>query len=283
MAKKEILLTFSKEVLLPSGKKRRVIEGETIFKLSQRMGKTPKELTILSLKQGIVPLRYERNTDSIGVDGQLKLMESKVAIIGIGGLGGWVSEILARAGVGFLRLVDGDNFVESNLNRQLGSQQDLLGKNKAQEMKKRLERVNPTIEVQAVGEFLSPENSPLVIADVDLCIDALGDVTQRFTLWEECKKFQKPLIHGAIGGFLGQAALFFPQDQGMERIYGIREQAPTQGAEAELGTPSPTPALVGAFEASIAIQFLLGKGGFFRKKLFIFDLERGSFHQISLN
>ncbi len=283
MAKEEILLTFSKEVLLPSGKKRRVIDGETIFELAHRMGKNPKELTILSLKQGVVPLRYERNIDSIGVDGQLKLMESRVAIIGAGGLGGWVSEILARAGVGFLRLVDGDNFVESNLNRQLGSQQDLLGKNKALEMKKRLEKVNPTIEVQAVGEFLSPENSHLIISDVDLCVDALGDVIQRFTLWEECKRFHKPLVHGAIGGFLGQAALFLPEDQGMERIYGIKEQAPPQGAEAELGTPSPTPAFVGTYEASMAIQFLLGKGEFFRNKLFIFDLERGSFHQISLN
>lgn len=282
MRKEGTIWASGKEIVLPTGKKRWVMETEKILELANLLGKTPKEVTILALKQGIIPLRYERNIDSIGVDGQRKLVESRVAIIGIGGLGGWVAEILARMGVGFLRLVDGDNFMESNLNRQLGSQQDLLGKNKALEMKRRLEKVNPIIELEAVGEFLSPENSPSIIADVDLCVDALGDITQRFTLWEECRKFKKTMVHGAIGGLLGQAALFYPQDQGIERIYGKREQAPKQGAEAELGTPSPTPAFVGTFEASLTIQFLLGKGETFRGKLFLFDLERGNFHQISL-
>ncbi|MCR4429023.1 MAG: HesA/MoeB/ThiF family protein [Caldiserica bacterium] len=282
MRKEGTIWASSKEIVLPTGKKRWVMETEKILELANLLGKTPKEVTILALKQGIIPLRYERNIDSIGVDGQRKLVESRVAIIGIGGLGGWVAEILTRMGVGFLRLVDGDNFMESNLNRQLGSQQDLLGKNKALEMKRRLEKVNPIIELEAVAEFLSSENSPSIIADVDLCVDALGDITQRFTLWEECRKFKKTMVHGAIGGLLGQAALFYPQDQGIERIYGKKEQAPKQGAEAELGTPSPTPAFVGTFEASLTIQFLLGKGDTFRGKLFLFDLERGNFHQISL-
>lgn len=280
--RREDIEALSYELTLPSGSKRRVIGHLQVQELAKALKVSSREVEIHALRYEIVPERYERNINSIGIEGQIKLLESKVAIIGVGGLGGWVAEILARAGVGFIRLVDGDRFVESNLNRQLGSLPGLLGKNKAREMKKRLNKVNPSIEVQAVATYLTRENLEAVISDVDLCVDALGDITQRFILWEGCVKFQKPMVHGAIAGFMGQAALFHLSEQGIEKIYGSADRAPEHGAETELGTPSPTPAFIGALEAAIAIQFLIGKGEDYRNKLLFFDLERGTLNQIQL-
>jgi molybdopterin/thiamine biosynthesis adenylyltransferase len=279
--KKEDLLALSYEAQTPGGK-RRVISHLQAKELSRAYGVSLKDVEIFALKCGVSPEKYERNLGSFGLDGQVKLLESRVCILGVGGLGGWIAEILARSGVGFLRLVDGDVFVESNLNRQLGSQIYLIGKNKAIAMKSRLKRVNPSIAVEAVPTFLTKDNHEAIIGDVDLCVDALGGIKQRFVLAEGCKRFKKPLVHGAIAGFLGQAALLFPWEDGLERIYGRSPDASASGEEIFLGTPSPTPAFIGALEAAIAIQFLIGKGEEYKSKLFFFDLQRGTVNQISL-
>lgn len=280
--RKEDIEALSYERPLPSGGKRKTIGLLQIKELVQALKKSGREIEIQALRQGIIPERYERNIDSIGIEGQIKLLQSKVAIIGLGGLGGWIAEILARTGIGFIRLVDGDTFVESNLNRQLGSLPTSLGKNKALELKRRLRRVNPSLQVEAVPNYLTRENVGIMLSDLDLVVDALGDIPQRFILWEGCLRFHKPMVHGAIAGFMGQAALLDPASSTLEAIYGKPDKTPERGAEVELGTPSPTPAFIGALEAAIAIQFLIGKGEEYKNKLFFFDLEHGLFNYINL-
>jgi molybdopterin/thiamine biosynthesis adenylyltransferase len=281
MKKEDIKALGSEKPLAPGGK-RKTISLLQVKELSKALKVSGRVIEIQALSQGTVPERYERNIDSIGIEGQIRLLQSKVAIIGLGGLGGWIAEILARAGVGFIRLVDGDSFMESNLNRQLGSLPVSLGKNKALEIKKRLRRVNPSLQIEAVPAYLTKENLEATLSDLDLVIDALGDIPQRFILWEGCLKFRKPLVHGAIGGFMGQAALFEPIPGALEAIYGKPDRAPERGVEAELGTPSPTPAFIGALEAAIAIQILIGKGEEYKNKLFFFDLEHGLFNKMNL-
>lgn len=260
---------------MPGGKKRRVITTESARSYARKLGLSLMELEDFALENGIVPLRYERNINSFDIEGQLKLLRSRVSIIGLGGLGGWVAETLARAGVGILQLVDGDFYQESNLNRQSGSQIDNLGENKALATEKRLEKINPGIEIQGIAQFLGDSNAQEIISDSDLVIDALGDIPSRLFLNKYCQKFKKFIVHGAIAGFFGQVALIEPDGSGLEKIYGSLEKAPSSGEEISLGTPSPTPPFIGALQGTMAILFLLGKVEAYRGKLIFFDLREG--------
>ncbi|MEI6509493.1 MAG: HesA/MoeB/ThiF family protein [bacterium] len=240
-----------------------------------------------ALEWGISPWHYERNLATFGVEGQLKLLRSRVSVVGLGGLGGWVAEVLARAGVGFLSLVDGDLFVETNLNRQLFSSTRNLGQNKAKVAKRRLQAVNPGIRLEAIPVFLDDENADLLLGDMDVIVDALGDLTNRALLYRQARRLNLTVVHGAIGGLFGQLALVEPGGPGLEGAYGPLEELPAHGQELFLGTPSPTPAVLGALQAQVVLQVLLGQNalpgaGMLRGALFFLDLDHFHWTRVAL-
>ena len=226
-----------------------------------------------ALEADIVPERYSRNQKSLSNADQLQLLRSHVAIIGLGGLGGTVTEILARIGIGRLTLVDGDCFDESNLNRQLLSSPANLGKLKAETAKYRVKEINPAVEVLAIAEFIRADNAQAILSGAQLAIDCLDTIADRFLLEDCCKNAQIPLISAAIAGSSGQATVIYPEDSGLKDIYGPPGSAPKKGIEASVGTLPFGAVYMAAVECSEAATILLGKPPELRNKLFLAEVS----------
>jgi molybdopterin/thiamine biosynthesis adenylyltransferase len=197
-----------------------------------------------------------------------KLKNYKVCVIGCGGLGGYVIEMLGRIGVGFITAVDGDVFQESNLNRQILSDTHSLGKSKSIAAKERMMNVNPLIEVNCVNELLTKENYPEILKGHDVIVDALDSIDARLMLQDACEGLNIPLVSGAIAGWYGHVTTVYPGDKTLNIIYGKKVG---KGVEAKLGNPSFTPALVASIEVSEVIKVLIGRGELLRKRILFID------------
>ncbi len=215
--------------------------------------------------------RYEKNFGILSLEEFQLLRKSKVCVIGCGGLGGYVIELLARLGVGFLTVVDKDIFEESNLNRQIFCSISSLGKLKALVAKERLKEVNPEVEVRAVVAELNLKNGKNILEGHDLVIDALDSIEGKKLLEELCENLKIPLVHGAVAGWYGQVACIFPGDRLLRTLYSFKPF----GIEKEIGVPSFTPPLVASFQVSEALKILIKKGETLRKKLLLIDLLKG--------
>lgn len=220
---------------------------------------------------------------TVGVKGQIKLLKSKVVIAGAGGLGGTVTELLARTGAGHLIVVDGDSFEDSNINRHLLCQEKNLRQNKSQAAVERVEQINSGVEVTAISRHVTEENATQLIKGANVIVDALGKIDARFILERAAKMEGIPLVHGAIAGFYGQVTTILPEDEGLVRIYGSREKAPQVGSETDLGTPPTTASIVASFQAQEVIKVLLGSNKLLRNRLLTIDAESGSVEIISLS
>jgi molybdopterin/thiamine biosynthesis adenylyltransferase len=222
--------------------------------------------------------RYKRN--GIFTKEEMKtLFDSKVCIVGCGGLGGYILEMLSRVGVGNITVVDGDVFEESNLNRQILSTTTNIGKSKVHEAKKRVLDVNPDTVLTVVHEFLGTDNVSDIISGSDIAIDALDSIDIRLLLQEECENQRIPLVHGAIAGWYGQITTIMPGDRTLNRLY---QNGQGEGIEAEIGNPSFTPGLVASLEVSEAIKVLLNKEEILRNKILYVDLLDNEFHILNI-
>ena len=211
-------------------------------------------------------VRYLRNGIFSDMD-QAVLKQKKVAVIGCGGLGGYVIEMLARLGVGHLVLCDGDSFDETNLNRQLLSTEANIGASKALETAKRVEQINSSVVVKVYDEKLTNQNGRKIIYGCDLVIDALDSPRDKLLLESLCEEFDIILVHGAISGWFGQVAVVFPGDQILCRFYEEQDDG-----EEPYGNPSFTPALVASLQVSEATKLLLNTGDHMSGYMKLIDL-----------
>lgn len=209
------------------------------------------------------------------------LKNFKVCVIGCGGTGGYVIEMLGRIGIGSITAVDGDVFEESNLNRQILSSTDNLGFSKALEAKIRMEKVNPLIQVKALEKMLTEDNACSILNNHDVVVDALDSIPARLLLQRSCKKFNIPMVYGAIAGWYAQITTIFPGDDTLNKIYNVDKQT-SKGIEKEMGNPSFTPALAASIEVSEVIKILLGRGELLRKKMVFIDLLSTEYDIVSL-
>lgn len=260
----------------------RVIHLRQIHELAAASGRSIREVELTALDRGVVPERYLRNIGTIGVAGQAQLLRSAVAIVGLGGLGGFVAEALARMGVGRLILVDGDIFEEHNLNRQLLSAEAQLGAHKATVAEKRVAAVNSAVATEARAVTLTRENLPRLLGGADVVVDALDRLPTRLMLQDGVQPLGIPLVHGSIAGFLGQVMTILPDDPGLHALYGTGDDLPAQGLEAEIGTPAATPMAVAAWEAQEVVKILTGRGELLRHRLLVMDMESGSIELLQL-
>ena len=201
-------------------------------------------------------LRYSRNKNLMSDDEIILLSQKKVCVLGLGGLGGYIVEMLSRIGVGSLTLVDGDVFDETNLNRQLFSSMNNLGSSKALEAEKRVKGINPLTKVIPVYEFVDSSNAMKIIANHDVIVDALDSIDLRKYIAKVCTELNLPLVHGAIAGWYGQVATIYPNDTTLDILY---PKDIKRGIEKELGNPSFTPALVASIQVSEVIKLLLNR------------------------
>jgi molybdopterin/thiamine biosynthesis adenylyltransferase len=260
----------------------RIIRLRRVHELAVAFDCPIREVELAALEAGIVPWRYLRNLGTIGLEGQARLLRATVAVVGLGGLGGYVTEALARMGVGRLILIDGDVFEDHNLNRQLLSAEDKLGTSKAEAARQRVGKINGAVEVITHTAMLSAENLPRLLADVEVVVDALDRLPIRFVLQDGAQVLGIPMVHGGIAGFLGQVMTILPGDPGLRSLYGDPEQIPEQGLEAELGTPAATPMAVAAWEAQEAVKILVGRGDILRNRLLLMDMGSGTVELLRL-
>jgi len=219
-------------------------------------------------KSVVYPNRYDRNRQTISKEEQAKLADSKVAIAGCGGLGGFMAEELSRLGIGSLILIDEDRHEETNLNRQLTATEQTLGQFKVHAAKARLEQVNSTTTVTSHNMFLTSENAATLLADANLVMDALDSVSSRLTLEKACHESGKPLVFAAIDGWYGMLGISCPGDNHVAQLYG---KAPDK-IESVLGNPVFTPAVVASLAVAEALKLLLGKPAALQKSFLNIDL-----------
>ena len=250
-----------------------VISIDETKEIAQRYHLSPIEVEIAALKEEIMPERYQRNYNTISYSEQIKLLHSRVAIIGCGGLGGSIVELLARLGIGKLTLVDGDVFSENNLNRQLLCSEENISRGKAEAAAERIKHINPNIRTRTYSRFIDSVNIHEIIQETDLAVDALDNISDRFILEKACKKERIPFIHGAVEGLNGQVSTIFPQDKGLEIIYGSSKKYNKQKKSSRISVLSPTPALIASFQVQEVIKVLLKRGTILRKKLLFINLE----------
>jgi molybdopterin/thiamine biosynthesis adenylyltransferase len=215
----------------------------------------PKRLAeALACGLDIFPKRYQANAGTLGSEGQKKLLQSKVFVAGLGGLGGHVVEQLVRCGVGELVGVDPDNFDETNLNRQLYSEINSIGFSKTEAARNRVAKINDAVEFYPLSRSLEDLESN-TYDGVDLIFDCLDSIPARLHLQEMGERYGIPLIHGAIGGWFGQVAIVWPGSKLLSNLYGTKRE----GIEKTLGNPPFTPALIATLMVSEGIKLLLGK------------------------
>jgi molybdopterin/thiamine biosynthesis adenylyltransferase len=258
-----------------------IIRLRQVRELAAEFDCSVRETELAALETNVVPWRYLRNLGTVGLEGQAKLLQSTVAIVGQGGLGGYVTEALARMGIGRLILIDGDVFEEHNFNRQLLSAEAKLGTEKTQAARLRVSEINGAVEVSDHTMMLTHENLPRLLEGADVVVDALDRLPIRLILQDGAQALGIPMVHGSIAGFLGQVMTIFPGDPGLRGLYGDGE-LPEQGLEAQLGTPAATPMAVAAWEAQEVVKILVGKGGLLRHRLLVMDMESGTVEILQL-
>ncbi len=249
-----------------------IITHEHVAALTREFDVNGRRIEILALENGVIPLRYSRNMRSFDLSDQATLLKSRVGVVGLGGLGGSVTEILARVGVGRLRLLDGDHFEEHNLNRQLLSGQSKLSIPKADAAATRVREINPSVEVETHAEFLTEKNAEKMLSDLDVVVDCLDTITARFLLEKFAKKADIPLVSAAIAGTSGQLTTIFPGDAGLSLIHGDPKTLPPKGVETTLGCLPYTVFYMASLEAAEVVKVLHGKGSILRNRLLAADL-----------
>jgi len=271
-----------KEAINSSGEKYYSISLKKIKEIAGKFQLPSREIEISALKSNIIPERYHRSFGVISPSEQVKLLQSKVAIIGAGGLGGTVVELLTRIGIGKLIIADKDIIGDSNLNRQILSKETNLGQSKTEAAVKRVKEINSSIEITGHSVFIDSDNVKKIIKGADVVVDALDNLPVRFMLQKACRELNIPLVHGAIAGFNGQLTTIFPEDKGLELIYGSNEDLPEHGSEATLGAPTMIPAIIASLEAQEVIKILLKRGKLFRNRLLYLDIEEGTIEILKL-
>jgi molybdopterin/thiamine biosynthesis adenylyltransferase len=223
--------------------------------------------------------RYIRNLNSISEDDMLVIRQSKILVVGCGGLGGYIIELLLRLGVGSITAIDADVFDETNLNRQLLSTMNTLGKRKCDVAKERALQINPDVAFNPISKRLSESNAQEFIHGHDVVMDAVDNVSTRLLLEKTCSEEGIPLIHGAIAGWFFQIGIVMPNDNLLQRIYSSKEE---KGIETTLGNPSFTPAAAASFQVAECIKLILKKDLPLKSKLLYVDLLNNSYDILEL-
>jgi molybdopterin/thiamine biosynthesis adenylyltransferase len=209
-------------------------------------------------------LRYSRHIllDEIGIEGQQRLLDAKVLLIGAGGLGSPAALYLASAGVGRITLVDDDDVDLTNLQRQIMHSTARVGQPKAQSGREALLQINPTIEVIALRERADDARLAVLVADASVVLDCSDNFKTRHAVNRACVAQSVPLVSGAVIRFDGQISVFdprrpdspcysclFPQDQPFEDV-----------ACSTMGVFAPLVGVIGAMQAAEALKLIIGAG-----------------------
>ncbi len=230
-------------------------------------------------------LRYARHTmlPEMGEAGQIKLLSSKVLLLGAGGLGSPVGLYLAAAGVGTIGFVDDDVVDASNLQRQILHATDRVGLPKVESARIAIAKLNPDVKVNAHQTRLSSENVLDIIKDYDLIVDGADNFPTRYLLNDAALKLGKPVVHASIYRFEGQVTTFLPYDGPCYRcLYPSPPPADMAPSCQEAGVLGVLCGVIGSLQANEAIKVLLGIGKPLNGRLLMFDALGTKFREMKL-
>jgi sulfur-carrier protein adenylyltransferase/sulfurtransferase len=230
--------------------------------------------------------RYQRHllVTEVGEEGQLKLLDSKVLLLGAGGLGSPAALYLAAAGVGTIGIIDMDVVDESNLQRQILHNVDRIGDRKVDSAKKTLTALNPDVNVVTYDLRMGADNILDIIDGYDVIVDGADNFPSRYLLNDASLVKRIPVVHGSIFRFEGQATVFHPYVGPCYRCM-IPEPPPAELAPscAEAGVLGVLPGIIGSIQAMETIKLLLGVGETLAGRLLAYDALEESFRTFKVN
>jgi len=229
--------------------------------------------------------RYSRHTliPEVGEEGQFKLLDAHVLLIGAGGLGSPAAYYLAAAGVGTLGIIDADVVDDSNLQRQILHNTGRIGQYKAESARETIKALNPDVNVITYIERLDESNVRNIIADYDVIIDGTDNFPTRYLLNDAAVLENKPVVHGSVFRFEGQLTVFKPYDGPCYRCLYPEPPPPALAPScAEAGVLGVLPGIIGILQATEAIKLILGIGDPLIGRLQTYDALAGEFNELRL-
>ena len=227
--------------------------------------------------------RYSRQfmLPEIGMQGQEKLKNAKVLVVGAGGLGCPVLQYLSAAGIGTIGIIDYDKVELHNLHRQILYSTHDVGKQKAETAVEKLKSQNPTISYIVFNERLDETNIEKIIPKFDIIVDGSDNFTTRYLVNDNCVKFNKPLVYGSILKFEAQLAVFNYNDgKNLRDIYPEPPNPEDVPSCDENGVLGVVPGIIGVYMANATIQIILDQ--YEKNALMLFDLRRFTIFQVEM-
>lgn len=228
---------------------------------------------------GILPNRYTRNATSLTPQQQYLLLKAHVLLVGLGGLGGTVLELLARMGVGQITGIDGDVFEESNCNRQLLATHNTLNHPKAHAAQERVHAINDAIICHCHTCFLNADTMPSFMTDAHIVVDALGGLNDRLPLQHAAAQAGLPLVSAGIAGFSGWSAVIMPGQTSPIAMLGNDTPNHTSPEE-RLGNLAPTVMTAASFQTMNVLKLLTQQP--LENTTLFFDLSDMTFEHVTL-
>lgn len=227
--------------------------------------------------------RYSRHIvlKEVGEEGQEKIRQAKVLVVGAGGLGSPVLLYLAAAGVGTLGIIDDDVVSESNLQRQILYDSDSIGELKVEVARRKLQKLNPDCHIVPLPQRLTGENSKEIIKDFDIVVDATDNLLSRYIIDDACVACGKPYVYGSICEFEGQVSVFNYQGGPTYRdLYEYHEEV--TDFKQPLGVIGALPGTIGSIQATETLKIILGCKDTLSGKLLLIDLWKGIYTNIRI-
>ncbi|OED35772.1 adenylyltransferase [PVC group bacterium (ex Bugula neritina AB1)] len=230
--------------------------------------------------------RYSRHIllQDVGLEGQIKINESKVLLIGAGGLGAPIAMYLAAAGVGTIGLVDADNVDLSNLQRQIIHFTEDIGVPKVDSSEKKIKSINPDVSVVKIKEFADAQNIREMIRGWDFVIDGTDTFGIKFLVNDACVLEKKPFSHGGILRFAGQTMTVLPNTSACYRCVFLKpppaNAVPTCSQAGVLGAIA---GMLGTIQAAEALKFITEVGDLLTDRLLSFDAKTMKFREVAFS
>jgi molybdopterin/thiamine biosynthesis adenylyltransferase len=244
---------------LPDGSPVRVVPHGAVDGAARQTGMPLRQAEIAALELGLVPERYLRNFATLDCAAQARLLRARVALVGLGGLGGHILEGLARMGVGQIRVADHDVFEPTNLNRQLLATEAELGVPKTDAAVRRVALVNPAVELEVWRGKLEGQDFVRLWTDADVAVDALGGVAFRPAAEAGAAAAGVPLIAASVAGWTAMVATALPGERGLAGMFFPHGQSAAPPAEDVLGCQPPALLVAAGLALSEAVRLILGQ------------------------
>lgn len=229
--------------------------------------------------------RYSRHIllKDVGVEGQEKIMDAKVFVIGAGGLGAPVALYLAAAGIGTIGIADFDVVDLSNLQRQVIHFTADVGRLKVESAATKMRAINPDIKVNAINEMVMANNIRQMIRDYDFIIDGTDNFAAKFLINDACVMESKPYSHGGILRFDGQTMTIKPKESACYRcVFGAPPPPNAVPTCSQAGVLGAIAGMLGTMQAAECLKFVTGTGELLTNKLLAFDAKTMSFRRVNL-